>query len=217
MHVRREAELSDAELVEAARSASGSGDLRAFDELVVRYQERVAGNCRFLTNSPSDAADLAQEVFVKAYFGLKGFEGRATFRTWLERIKANHCINHVRSRSHVTFLDIDDEAVQAAPQLRTSPAAERALAARDERERVAAVLHGLSDQIRVPLVLRDMDGLPYQEIADRLGIGLSAVKMRIKRGREAFRRDYLAAQAGQPGSAAEPAPAPDLLPDGVAW
>jgi len=180
---------TDEQLVERARSAR-AGDLRAFDELVRRHQSRVRTNCRFLTGSEEDAQDLSQEVFVKAYFNLERFEGRAAFGTWVQRIKVNHCLNHIRKRRGWTFVDVEDPAVAGEEPLRDTARADDATRARETRERIGGVLDRMSGTLRVPLLLRDLDGLSYQEIADRLGLGLSAVKMRIARAREEFRALY---------------------------
>ena len=181
-----DSEISDEALLELARDAV-EGDTRPFEELVRRYQRKVMTNCRYLSGSPSDAEDLAQEVFVKAYFGLAGFEGRSSFETWIQRIKSNHCINFVKKKRLQT-VDVDPEVVEAAA--RQAPEAERRMEREATKERVGAVLLDLNETLRIPLVLRDMDGMSYEEIADQLGIGLSAVKMRIKRGREEFRRVF---------------------------
>jgi len=180
------ATADDEHLVEAARSVPG-GNLRAFEHLVERHQGRVLANCRFLTGSPLDAEDLAQEVFVKAYFGLARFEGRAKFSTWIQRIKVNHCLNHL-SRRRASLVSLEEPGVDSREELRVRAEGERAVHALDQRRRIRETLDALSEALRVPLMLRDADGLSYQEIAEHLGIGLSAVKMRIKRAREEFRR-----------------------------
>lgn len=180
---------SDQDLVLDAKNAP-AGDTRAFDQLVLRHQERVLANCRYLSGSPEDAQDLAQDVFVKAYFALKRFEGRSAFGTWVQRIKINHCLNFLRGRKSRRQVDIEDPAVTGEPELRQSPGAERELDRADDRERIRRILDALPDTLRVPLIMRDLDGMAYQEIADELGVGLSAVKMRIKRGREAYRRRF---------------------------
>ncbi|MDH3269815.1 MAG: sigma-70 family RNA polymerase sigma factor [Gemmatimonadota bacterium] len=185
--------LSDEDLVRLAREAP-EGDTRPFEELVRRYERKVYTNCRYLSGSPSDAEDLAQEVFVKAYFGLAGFEGRASFETWVKRIKSNHCINFV-TKKRVQTVDVDPGVVENAA--RQPPAVERALDNQDTQGRVGAVLLRMTETLRIPLVLRDLDGMAYDEIADQLGIGLSAVKMRIKRGREEFRTLFREAQADE--------------------
>jgi RNA polymerase sigma-70 factor (ECF subfamily) len=91
----RDSSEPDDELLEKARSAP-EGDYSAFEQLVRRHQEKVRANCRYLTRDPGYAEDLAQEVFVKVFFGMRRFEGRSSFRTWLHRIKINHCLNYLR-------------------------------------------------------------------------------------------------------------------------
>jgi RNA polymerase sigma-70 factor (ECF subfamily) len=175
---------TDQELLQQIREA-GEGDLRAFQELVRRYQGKVTTNCRYLSGSPDDAEDLAQEVFMKVYFGLAGFEGRSSFQTWVHRIKSNHCINFVKKKRLQT-VGLDTPGVEGASGV--PPRAERELEKEAMQARVGSVLLQMSETLRTPLVLRDMDGMSYEEVAQDLGIGLSAVKMRIKRGREEFRR-----------------------------
>ena len=89
---------SDEELLKEARKAP-EGDLRAFEQLVLRHQRRVVANCRNITRDPNNAEDLAQEVLVKAFFGLHLFEGRSSFAGWLQRIKINHCLNHLKKQA----------------------------------------------------------------------------------------------------------------------
>jgi RNA polymerase sigma-70 factor (ECF subfamily) len=179
----------DEELVKQAQEAP-AGDLRAFEALVHRYQHGVKANCRYLSGSATDAEDLAQEVFIKAYYGLARFERRSKFKTWLQRIKVNHCLNFIKKRKGKTFVDVDEPGLEHREQMRVESKAERRMEARPDRARIGAVLDAMSDNLRIPLIMRDMDELSYQEIADELGIGLSAAKMRIKRGREEFRRLY---------------------------
>lgn len=184
---------TDEELVELSRTAI-SGDMRAFEVLVARHQRGILANCRSLAGRSDDSEDLAQEVFVKAYFGLETFAGRSKFRSWLQRIKINHCLNHLRKSRGKTFLDVDDPAVQGADPLHVDAEAEASLHAKEGAQSVHGVLAQLPDSLRIPLVMCDMDGCAYKEIADHLGIGLSATKMRIKRAREAFREKFQAWQ-----------------------
>ena len=99
--------MSDDELVEIARS-SGAYDTRPFEALVRRHQAFVAANCRAVTRLPNDVDDLAQEVFVKAFFGLRRFERQAPFRAWLHRIKVNHCLNYLRKMRSTPTLELDE-------------------------------------------------------------------------------------------------------------
>jgi len=188
-------EPTDADLVERAKLAVRD-DFGAFEALVHRYQEKVLGNCRYLTGSRDDAEDLAQEIFVKAFFALERFEGRSSFHTWLWRIKVNHCLNHVRRGRQERTIDVDTPGLDRVPELQVAPVAERSLHTQLDRDLIERSLDAMSETLRIPLLLRDLDGLPYQEIADELNLSLSAVKMRIKRGREDFQRRYA---GGLPG------------------
>ncbi|MCA9545443.1 MAG: RNA polymerase sigma factor [Myxococcales bacterium] len=178
-------ELEDADLVARALDAR-PGDHRAFDALVRRHRAHVITNCRYITRAPSEAEDLAQDVFVKAFFALDRFEGRAQFKTWVRRIKLNHCLNWLAKQKHRRTTDIETPGLEAAATMQVRPEAPR----HDERQAIALALDALPDTLRLPLVMRDLDQLPYQDIADQLGLTLSAVKMRIKRGREQFRELY---------------------------
>jgi RNA polymerase sigma-70 factor, ECF subfamily len=184
----------DQDLLEQARKAP-EGDLRAFEKLVLLYQKRVVANCRYITRDPNNSEDLAQEVLVKAFFGLRGFEGRSTFAGWLQRIKINHCLNHLKKQAGRSFIGIDESEVEAFDQLQVQSTAERMAETISDRQLTSLVLDSMSSTLRIPLVLCDMDGLSYEEVAQALGVGLSAAKMRIKRGREEFRARYKQMQA----------------------
>ena len=190
-------EDDDLTLVERILEAP-DGDTRAFEDLVQRYSKNVVANCRYITRSSIDAEDLAQDVFVKAYFAIRSFERRSKFRTWLQRIKVNHCLNHLKKNEGRSFQDLDDVEATASGPLSTEPRVWRRIEAAHERERIERVLEELTDTLRIPLILRDMDEMSYQKIADLLGVGLSAVKMRIKRARQEFRQHY----PGAPGDKA---------------
>src|ERR1700679_1276596 len=107
----------DDELLQQAREAP-EGDLRAFEKLVLRYQRRVVANCRYITRDPNNAEDLAQEVLVKAFFGLRGFEGRSTFGSWLQRIKINHCLNYLKKQAGRSYVGVEERDVEEFDQLK---------------------------------------------------------------------------------------------------
>lgn len=179
----------DEDLVTEAK-AGGQRDHRPFQELVARHQGGVLANCRYLTNSADDAQDLAQEVFVKAFFALKGFEGRSQFKTWVQRIKVNHCMNFLRKQKGKYFVDVDDPESQHHTELHLAEKVTQNVDASQKRKRIRETLKKMPETLRVPLVLCDLDGFSYQEAADQLDIGLSALKMRVKRAREQFREKY---------------------------
>ncbi|MGH9372466.1 MAG: RNA polymerase sigma factor [Vicinamibacterales bacterium] len=188
---------SDDELVARAR-ASGGQDTRPFEALIRRHQGFVAANCRAITRSGADVDDLAQEIFVKAFFGLRRFEGRAQFRTWLQRIKVNHCLSHLRKTQGAIMVDLDEVGPESHGAMALAPNAYVAAESAMTRDRIMSVLDTMADTLRIPLMLRDADGHSYEEIASQLGISLSAVKMRIKRAREEFRRRFADASLSKP-------------------
>lgn len=154
-------------------------------------------NCRYMTGSNADSEDLTQEVFLKAFFALPRFEGRSAFRTWIQRIKVNHCLNHLKKLAGRSFVPVEDLETVGAEEIRVAPQGERSVHSTDQRATIQSILDSMPETLRVPLVLRDMDQFPYQEIADTLGIGLSAVKMRIKRARADFQARYQEIQENQ--------------------
>jgi len=175
------------ELFEQARRAP-EGDLRAFETLIQRHQRRIVADCRHITRDDSVAEDLAQEVFVKAYFGMHNFEGRSSFRHWLQVIKVHHCLNHLkRTKKNQVSLDDEEDGLANSLQLST---ADKTLQRLSDRQRIHQILEDMPPTLRLPLVLRDMDELSYEEVAANLKISLPAAKMRIKRAREWFRAQY---------------------------
>jgi RNA polymerase sigma-70 factor, ECF subfamily len=182
----------DEELLQEARKAP-EGDLRAFEQLVLRYQRRVVANCRYITRDPNNAEDLAQEVMVKAFFGLRSFEGRSSFAGWLQRIKINHCLDYQKKRAGRSFVGIEEQHVHEFDQLKDLATADKLVETISDRRLIGEVLQSMPSTLRIPLILSDMDRLSYQEVAKLLGIGLSATKMRIKRAREVFRGRYQSA------------------------
>ena len=174
-------------LFQQARQAP-EGDLRAFEMLVQQNQRRIVADCRHITRDESVAEDLAQEVFVKAFFGMQNFEGRSSFRHWLQVIKVHHCLNHLkRTKKQQVSLDDEDEGMSNSIELST---ADKTLERLSDRQRIHRILEMMPETLRLPLVLRDMDELSYKEVAANLKISLPAVKMRIKRAREWFRERY---------------------------
>jgi RNA polymerase sigma-70 factor (ECF subfamily) len=182
-------EDQDAELLQAVREAR-DGDLRAFETLMEQHQRRILADCRYLTRDENNSEDLAQEVFVKAFFAIRQFEGRSSFRHWLQRIKVHHCLNHLKKRGGKGDVSIDEEAAVGHQQLQVPADAEKEIEAASRRQQIGEILNSMPSSLRIPLVMCDMDEMSYEEISTALGIGLSATKMRIKRAREQFRMLY---------------------------
>jgi len=175
----------DAELVARARD----GDRGAFDELVLRHEDRVCNMALRMLGNTDDALDLAQEVFLTAYRALKGFESKALFSTWLYRVTVNRCRDEMRRRATVKHTrpqplgrgrGPDDPP--ADPPARTASPADLA-SARESHEIVAAAVAALPDDAKEALVLRDVEGLSYEEIAGILDVPVGTVRSRIHRAR----------------------------------
>jgi RNA polymerase sigma-70 factor (ECF subfamily) len=179
----------DEKLTKEARKAP-EGDLRIFEQLILRHQGRVAANCRYITLDPNSAEDLAQDVFVKAFFGLRDFDGTSSFAAWLQRIKISHCLNYLNEQAGLSYVGIDEPDVDEFEELQVPLTPEKLVGAISAKQLISAVLDSMSRNLRIPLVLCDMDELSYEEIARYMGISLSATKMRIKRARDEFRERY---------------------------
>jgi RNA polymerase sigma-70 factor (ECF subfamily) len=185
----------EAERALVERAAGGDG--AAFETLVLRYQDRVYGLALRLTGAPEEAEDVTQEAFLRAYKGLAAFGGRSSFYTWLFRITFNAAHSEVRrlGRRHErekvlpigAAADEDDDArqnpgVADPPSREADPAA--AVETADSAERVRRAIDGLEPDHRAVVVLRDVEGLSYEEIAEVVGASRAAVKSRIHRARE---------------------------------
>ncbi|MEJ7798687.1 MAG: sigma-70 family RNA polymerase sigma factor [Solirubrobacteraceae bacterium] len=167
-------EASDAVLVAAARH----GDLVAFESLVRRHQLAVYRVALRLLGSEADAEDVAQESFVQAWRSLARFRGHSAFATWLYRIVTNRALNTLAARRETVSLDVDVIGALDDP----SETLER-------RERLRAVTDGLlmlDPEERALLVLRELEGLTYAQIAEVLAIAPSTVKGRMHRARVAL-------------------------------
>ena len=180
--------MTESELVRAARS----GDQSAFEALVKANQAMAYQLAYRMTGNPEDAADLTQEAFLNAWRGLSAFDGRASFSTWLYRLTSNACIDFLRREKRrvslsMTLEDEEDEEGRQAqlPDSRYSP--ERELEKKEAAEAVRRGLAALSDEHREVLVLRELGGLSYTEIAQTLSLEEGTVKSRIARARLALR------------------------------
>lgn len=168
-----------------------SGDLDAFDTLVRAHQDRVYTLTYRITGNHEDAADAAQDAFVKAYEGLPRFRGDAAFSTWLHRIAANAALDLVRRRPAASPVEL--------PLNHPAPGGPESEAARREvNRRVQAALAVLPVDFRIAVVLRDLQGLSYEEVARILRVPIGTVRSRISRGREIL-RTHLADLVTHPG------------------
>ena len=171
------------------------GDQKAFEQLVLDNQNRIYALALRLCGDREEAADLAQEAFVKAWQGLSSFQGESSFSTWVYRLTTNLCIDHLRKKRRreavesVVSLDATDGGWAEPADWESDP---QRLLERSERGRaLARGLARLPDWQRQALVLRELSGLSYQEIAAALDIDLGTVKSRIARARLSLRKVLL--------------------------
>lgn len=164
------------------------GDVEAFAVLVERHQERLLRVCRRMLGDPEEARDAAQEVFLKAYRKAESFRPRGRVYTWLYRIAMNHCLNQLRRRRVVRFLQFaapddpdDGDGLPVLDPASGAPGPEETLEARRRWRRARRAIAGLPPNQRAVLVLAKFEGLAYKEIAEVLGVSLSAVESRLFR------------------------------------
>ena len=169
-------------------SSEGTPDLVAFEQLVAEYGDRVYGIALRVTGSPSDAEEVMQEAFLLAFRSWSTFRGESAPTTWLYRIAVNAALTRVRARQQdVELLSEHDESVEVADW---SADAAQAVLRGELREQIEAGITRLPEDLRVTLVLRDVEGLSTAETAAALELSEGAVKSRLHRAR-ALLRDYL--------------------------
>jgi RNA polymerase sigma-70 factor (ECF subfamily) len=174
---------SPADLVLIARFQDG--DLSAFNELVLTYQDRIYNLCRHMLANSHDAEDAAQDAFLKAYQGLHKFQPNASFYTWVYRIAVNTCIDYRRKPFFESLFRRSSEGEEVMLDLPSSgPSPERILEAKERDRALWQGLSRLSPKLRAAIVLKEVESLSYEEISDVLGISLGTVKSRISRARE---------------------------------
>jgi RNA polymerase sigma-70 factor (ECF subfamily) len=173
----------DRELVRRAQRE----DKEAFEELIRRHQHRVFAVAGGIVRRREDVEDVAQQVFVKAYFSLKRFDQRAAFSTWLYKITVNECWDMLRKRKVrplVYEADLSEEqarqVISSAEKGKDEPDISERLEA---RQRVERLLDGLDERDRLMLILKEVEGFSIEEIADVLDLNANTVKVRLFRAR----------------------------------
>ncbi len=169
------------------------GDKGAFDLLVLKYQHKVVKLVMRYVRSPAEAEDIAQEAFIKAYRALPQFRGDSAFYTWLYRISINTAKNALasRERSPVEYdLDLQDgeSSWEAQSRLRDPDTPEGLVLTEEIRQTVNSAIDQLPEDLRTAIVLRELEGLSYEEIAAAMECPVGTVRSRIFRAREAIDR-----------------------------
>jgi RNA polymerase sigma-70 factor, ECF subfamily len=171
---------------ELVRRAQGE-DKEAFEELVRRHQHRVFAVAGGILRRREDVEDIAQQVFVKAYFSLKKFDQRAAFSTWLYKITVNECWDLLRKKKVRPLMYESDLSEEQARQVIASGEKENPgpdVSQRIEaRERVERLMEGLDERDRLMLILKEVEGFSIEEIAEVLNLNGNTVKVRLFRAR----------------------------------
>ncbi len=194
--------LTDEELV--ARSLDG--DTESFNQLILRWERPIYALAYRVIGREEDARDVCQETFLRAFRGLGAFKGQAKFSSWLYRIALNLCRDWIRRERRAPFVSAPDgvDLVEAAASERGSVESIEDYLARQEASRaIARAMQALSEDQRMTVILKEYQGLTFQEIADLVGCPLSTVKTRLYQALVVLRREL--AQQQRDGRRARPA------------
>ena len=193
--------MEDNEELELVRRAQ-EGDREAFKELVETYQRKVYGICIGMLKDPDDSMDVSQEVFIKVYRYLDKFNQDSSFYTWLYRITVNKCIDFIRKQKRKREVDYNDELLREGDvagddellpsRLGIHP--DKVYGRKELRAKMLEALNTLTEKHRTILVLREVEGLSYEEIADVLQVSKGTVMSRLYHARRYFQdavKEYL--------------------------
>lgn len=177
---RRQEADSDLQLVKRVQA----GDVAAFDALILKYRERLFGVLYNLTSNREDAADLAQEAFIKSFQSINRFQGQSAFFTWLYRIAINGALTHLRKNRLRSFFSLEkmhdeDHVSEVINQLTDKRSADRAAFANELQEKLNEALQKLSIKHRTVVTLYEIDGLSHEEIAEVAGCSIGTVRSRL--------------------------------------
>lgn len=168
---------SDRWLVDKVRG----GDVQAYEVLVRRHRDRIYRIARNMLGDPHDAEDVAQEVAIQLWSAVAGFAGASTFTTWLYRIVINRCLNHRRRKHRTRPITDADHPVVAGP--------EDAVLSQERAQAALAAMAKLPDELRTVLVLHQLEGLSYREVAAILNVTEPTVRGRLYRARRTLLAD----------------------------
>ena len=182
--------MSEREIDQVLVERAQAGDKHAFEVLVQKYQRKLVRLLSRFVRDQSEVEDVAHEAFIKAYRALPSFRGDSAFYTWLYRIGINTAKNYLvaqgrRAPTSTEFDAQDAESFEDASQLRDINTPESLLQSRQIGETINAAMEGLPDELRSAIVLREIDGLSYEEIAEAMSCPIGTVRSRIFRAREA--------------------------------
>ena len=183
--------VSDWELIELFKK----GKEEAFEEIVRRYQKKVYNTTYRIMGNPEDASDLAQEAFIRIYRSLRNFQGKSSFSTWLFTVTTNVCRDELRKRQRRLKVQSLSEPIEFEDGNVEREIADESMAPevislhRELTDEIQAVIEALPDEQKEAIVLRELQGFSYEEIAEITGVSLGTVKSRISRGRQNMKKE----------------------------
>ena len=182
--------MSEREIDQALVVRAQGGEQAAFDQLVAKYQRKLGRLLSRFIRDPAEVEDVSQEAFIKAYRALPTFRGDSAFYTWLYRIGINTAKNYLVSQGRraptSTQFDSDEaESFEDAGQLRDINTPESLLLSKQIGQTVNGAIDALPEELRTAIVLREIEGLSYEEIASMMDCPIGTVRSRIFRAREA--------------------------------
>lgn len=191
MRSRQDAIDEDHDAVSRCRT----GDINAYEELVEKYQKKMLNIAYRMIGNYEDACEVVQDAFISSYKGIKGFEGKSRFSTWLYAIVINlsrNRLKQLKTRSHYEGMSMDDPLLTEEGSLRLDvasgdPPVHEQLEKKELQLKVQGCIKALDEEYREVVVLRDIQGFAYEEIRDMLKIPEGTVKSRLSRAREALR------------------------------
>ncbi|HHV97234.1 MAG TPA: sigma-70 family RNA polymerase sigma factor [Clostridiaceae bacterium] len=171
---------------------SKKGDISAFEELIETYQNKVFNIAYSMLNNYEDANDVAQEVFIRVYKSIKNFKGESSFSTWLYRITTNVCLDELRKRKNKNVVSIDedipfDDGEVTRQIVDDGPTPDIIAEKKEVREIVNEAIGQLSEEHKTVIILRELQGLSYEEISKIINCPRGTVKSRINRARSALK------------------------------
>ncbi|TDT61185.1 RNA polymerase sigma factor [Fonticella tunisiensis] len=173
--------MDEVTLVEKCRSR----DLKALEELFILYEKKIYNLCFYTLKNSEDAMDAAQEACLKIYKSIDRFKGESKLSTWIYRITYNTCMDYIKKKKNCTcFDDVPEQSLSVEK-------VESLIENRELRQDIKRCIMALNDDFRTIILLRDINGLSYQEISDVLGIQVGTVKSRLSRAREALKAELI--------------------------
>ncbi len=167
------------------------GDAAAFNELLGQHEKRMYAVCLRMCGNHEDAQDCLQEAMLRVYRAISGFKGQSSFSTWLYRVTMNACLDELRKRKNKPSTSLDGmlDAGWSPADERDTP--EKHVLSAEKRTVIQQTIAELPEDMRSAVVLRDIQGFSYDEIAQMLEINVGTIKSRISRGREKLREKFL--------------------------